>query len=343
MRVLQTARVLLLIVATLAGSVLGALAQGTPAVPAPAACADGAATPVASAYPMTVTDDAGRSVTVAAEPQRIVTIAPSNTEIAFALGLGDRVVAVDPVSDYPPEATAKPRIGGYIDPNPEELVAAKPDLVLVTAAAEGPLLDKLDSLGLTTVVVEPTNLDGVLASIDLVGAIAGVPEAAHALTCEMAGRIAAVAAAVAGEPQPRVFLEYSPDLYTAGPGSFGDDLIRHAGGTNIAADATTAWPQLSTEAVVAADPEVVLLGDGDAGTTPEQVAARPGWSGVAAVRDGRVVLLNADLVARPGPRIVDGLEAMARAIHPDKFPPAASTPVAAGEPATSPGATPPAA
>ncbi len=283
-----------------------------------------AATPVAAAtFPLTITDDAGRRVTLAHAPQRIVSIAPSNTEILFALGLGERVVGVDDVSDFPPEAAAKPRVGSYVEPDLERVAALQPDLILAAGLHEGNVLTRLDGLGLTTIVVEPTDLQGVLASITLVGQITDHASQAARLTCALSTRIMAVTTAVANANRPRVFFELSPDLYTAGPGSFVDDLIRRAGGDNIAAGAGTAWPQLSAEAVVAADPDVILLADHGAGVTPAQVAARPGWADVAAVRAGRIVPLNPDLVARPGPRLVDGLEAIARAIHPDRFPSAA--------------------
>lgn len=296
----------------------GSAAQATPVPPS---CAAGpGATPVAAAFPLTVTDDLGRSVTFDQAPERIVSIVPSNTEILFALGLGDRVVAVDAFSDFPPEAASKPRVGDYLNPNIEGMVAAEPDVVLAAASHDATVLPALERVGVPVVAIEPGSVDEVLAGIDLIGRIAGVPERAAALSCDIAGRIAAVEAAVAGAERPRVFFEISADLYTAGPGSYIDDLIGRAGGANIAAGADTAWPQLSAEAVVAADPEVILLVDDVPGAAPESVRTRPGWSDVAAVRSGRIVVLEADPVVRPGPRLADGLEAMARAIHPDRFP-----------------------
>ena len=126
-------------------------------------------------------------------------------------------------------------------------------------------------------------------------------------------------AKVAGAPSPRIFFEIDPKLYTAGPGTFIHDLIHRAGGTNIAADATTRYPQLSSETVVLKDPEVIVLADDVAGQSPETVKARPGWREVSAVRTGRIVSIHPDLTNRPGPRLVDGLEALAKALHPDRF------------------------
>ncbi len=158
----------------------------------------------------------------------------------------------------------------------------------------------------------------------------------------MQARVDAVTAAVAGAPRTSVFFELDPGLFTVGPGTFVADVIDRAGGDNIAADAAEMWPQLSAEAVVSANPDVILLVDEVAGVTPEQVAARPGWQGIAAVEQDRVVPIDPDLVARPGPRVVDGLEAVAAALHPDRFPeaardhrrdPVAPPPAAGGQPA----------
>jgi iron complex transport system substrate-binding protein len=297
--------------------VANASAQATPGA---VACG---ATPVAASatvFPLVITDDAGREVTIERSPTRIVSIAPSNTEMLFALGLDERIVGVDSFSTYPPEAGQKPQVGSYLEPDLERVVAADPDLILATEAHLGTVLPELDALGLPTVVIEPKDLDEVLSGMLLVGTIADTSPRAQQVVCELQARVDAVTDAVAGAPRPRVFFELSPDLYTAGPGSFVDDLIDRAGGVNVAAGAAEMWPQMSAEAVVAADPEVVLLADHEAGVTAEQVAARPGWQGMSAVEQGRIVSLDSDLVARPGPRVVDGLEAIAAALHPDLLP-----------------------
>ena len=288
------------------------------ATPAATVCA---ATPTAApVFPLTVTDDAGREVTIERPPERIVSIAPSNTEILYALGLQDRVVAVDTYSNYPPEASEKPQVGDYLEPDLESVVAAEPDLILAAELHLGTVLPELETLDLPAVVVEPTNLDEVFASMLQVGTIAGEPARATELVCELQARVDLVTAAIAGAPRPRVFFELDPGLFTVGPGNFVADVIDRAGGDNIAADAAEMWPQLSAEAVVSANPDVILLADEVAGVTPEQVAARPGWQGIAAVAQDRVVPIDPDLVARPGPRVVDGLEAVAAALHPDRFP-----------------------
>lgn len=275
-------------------------------------------------FPLVITDDLGREVRIERPPTRIVSIAPSNTEVLYALGLADRVVGVDSYSNYPPEAAEKPQVGEYIAPDLERIVAAEPDLILATAAHRETVLPELETLRLPTVVIEPLNLDEVFASIELVGEITGESARAREVVCSLQTRVNAVEAAVAGAPSTRVFFELSPDLFTTGPGSFIDDLITRAGGANIAAGVGEMWPQLSAEAVVTADPEVIILADHEAGITPEQVVARPGWQGISAVAQRRIVPIVSDLVARPGPRVVEGLEAIAAALHPDRFPEADS-------------------
>lgn len=284
---------------------------------------DCAATPLAEAtttFPLVVSDDAGREVAIEQAPERIISIAPSNTEIVYALGVEDRLVGVDSYSNYPPQVSEQPRVGDYVAPNLEALVAAEPDLILASEVHVPTLVPELETLGLTTIVIEPANLEEVYTGIELIGQVTDEGAAAQDLVCGMQARVTAVSKAVASAPRPSVFFELSPDLYTAGPGSFVDDVLQRAGGENVAAGAGELWPQLSAEAVVSANPEVILLADHGAGVTAEQVAERPGWQTVSAVEQGRIVEVDPDLIARPGPRVVDGLEAVAKALHPDRFP-----------------------
>ncbi|MFN8590353.1 MAG: ABC transporter substrate-binding protein [Thermomicrobiales bacterium] len=280
-----------------------------------------AATPgVPQTFPVSARDDLGREVTITAAPERIISLAPSNTEILYALDLGSTIVALDAYSDYPPAVADVPRVGDYVDPDLEEIVAFAPDLVLLTSVHEATLLPRLEEMHIPAAVLEPLTLDATLADIGLVGALTGATAASDQLTCQLEARIAAVERALAGAPAPRVFFELSPDLYTAGKGSYIDDLLTHARGTNIVGSEGGPWPQISAEALIAADPEVILLADHEAGVTPESVAERPGWDVVSAVKNGRIVSLDSNLVARPGPRVVDGLDAIARALHPDLAP-----------------------
>jgi iron complex transport system substrate-binding protein len=309
---------------------LGACAAPSPtaptAVPTAAAARPAAATPVVTTataatagFPVTIKDDAGRQVTLVRAPQRIVSIAPSNTEILFALGLGDRVVAVDQFSNYPPEAKQKPQLGSYVKPDLEALVAATPDLVLATEVHTRAVLPELEARKLVTVVVDPKNVDQVFDRILLVGKLTGQDARAEKLVGELKERSSSTTAKVKDAPKTRVFFELSPQLHSAGPGTFVHDLIERAAGQNVAADAGQPWPQLSLETIVQRDPEVILLADEVAGESAATVRARPAWDKLSAVKSGRVVVIDPDLANRPGPRIVDGLEAIARALHPDRF------------------------
>lgn len=269
----------------------------------------------------TVTDDVGRTVTLKTAPQRIVSLAPSNTEVLYALGLGARVVGVTEFCNYPPEAKEKPKIGGFTKIDLERVVGLNPDLVLATNIHNRTVVPELEKRGITVVVVEPKNVNDVLTKITFVGKLTGASDNAAKLTAQMQARIDAVISKVAtAKNKPRVFYEIDKSLYTPGPGSFIDDMIVKAGGINIAADAKGSYVQLSPEAIIAKDPEVILLGDMAFGESPESVRARPGWANISAVKNGRIVPIpNEDVVSRPGPRVVEGLELIARALHPELF------------------------
>lgn len=271
-----------------------------------------------------VRDMTGREVEVSRSPTRVVSLAPSLTEILFALGASDLTVGVTDFCDYPPEAGGKPKVGTVLAPNPEVILGLQPDLVLATTEGnrqETVLL--LERLGLPTFVVRPEGLDGIYASIRLVGRLLGRPTRASALVEAMRSRVSWVAQQVAGRPRVRVLYVLWPDpLITAGRGSIIDDLIAVAGGENVAGGIGLRYPRLGLEEVLRVDPEVILLaGMGSRPLRPEAVRGWEGWQVLRAVRAGWVRSLDGDLLHRPGPRIVEGLEAMARALHPDAFPP----------------------
>ncbi|MBM3128339.1 MAG: cobalamin-binding protein [Chloroflexi bacterium] len=282
------------------------------------ACAP-APTPMPAAQ--TFTDDAGRVVALKGAPQRIVSLAPSNTEVLYALGLGARVVGVTQYCNYPPEAQEKPKVGGFSKIDLEKVVGLNPDLVLATNLHNKTVVPELEKRGLVIAVVEPKNVNDVLAKITFIGKLTGASENAAKLTAQLRSRIDAVTTKVATvKDKPRVFYEIDKSLYTPGPGSYIDDLLTKAGGVNIAADAKGSYAQLSPEAILAKDPQVILLGDMLFGESPESVRARPGWTNITAVKTGRIVPIpNEDVIARPGPRVVEGLEMIARALHPDLF------------------------
>lgn len=274
----------------------------------------------AAVFPLTLQDDVGTQVTLKAEPRRIVSLAPNHTETLFALGLGERVVGVTEYCNYPPEATTKQKIGGYADINLEQVVALQPDLVLASTLHMAQVVPALRERGLTVFVAEPDSVLDTLDTIVTIGRITGKEAEAQTLTAQMQSRIEAVQAKVKNAPRPKVFWELGAELYTAGPGSFINDLITMAGGENIAASTGQPWPQMSVEAIVLQDPDVIILADHNYGETIDTVKQRPGWANIRAVKEGRIIeLVNDDIVSRQGPRIVDGLEFIARALHPELF------------------------
>lgn len=306
---------LLLVVVTACGGAVNSPPSTPGDTPGATPSASAAANPAPS--PISLGDDAGRVVTLAAPPERIVSAAPSTTELAFAVGLGDEVVAVDKFSNYPPEAASRTSIGSYIEPDLEAILGARPDLVLVTDVHLAELVPALEQRGIPTLVLSARNIEGVLLNLLLLGRVAGDEAEAERVVADLRTRIAAVETRVAGREPVGVFYELDPSLFTAGPGTFIDDVIRRAGGRNIAAAAGEAYPQLSAEEVIAADPAVILLADEAAGVTPEAIAGRAGWASVDAVESGRIVLINPDIGSRPGPRVVDALELIAAALHPE--------------------------
>ena len=277
--------------------------------------------------PITLTDVAGRKVTLAVPPQRIISLAPSNTEILFALDLGPKVVAVDDFSDYPVEAKALPKIGGSSGKyNFEQIVALKPDLILAAEITSPEAIKKLEDLKLTVAVVSvtQTSFDSILNDITLVGQMTGQVEQAQLVTSAMKQKMDAIKSKVAtAKTQPRVYWELDASdpakLFTVGPGNFVNDLITLAGGVNVFGTASKPYPQISVEQVVTANPDVIILSDAAYGITVESVLKRSGWENIAAVQKKQVFPIDSNLTNRPGPRIVDGFEAVARLIHPELF------------------------
>jgi len=273
--------------------------------------------------PGTYIDDMGRGVSIDKIPQRIVSHVPSITETLFALGLEERVVGVSDYCDYPEEAKLKPSVGNYFNPTIELIVALEPDLVLTDGHSES--IKGLEALGINFFVIDPKDIDGILEDIELLGKITGTGKKARALVNDMNGILAQVVSQVENAPKVRVFYVFdATDLnnpWTAGPGSFVDSLITMAGGENIAAEAQGAWVQFSIEQLVSSDPEIIMVDTihGTAIVSEEELRAHPAWRETTAVRQGKIYRVDGDLVNRSGPRIIQGLEEMARIIHPELF------------------------
>ena len=273
---------------------------------------------------LTFTDGLGREIQLAGPAQRVVSLAPSNTEILFAVGAGAQVVGRDEFSDYPPEAASIDSVGGSMGQySAEAIVALKPDLVLAAEINTPELVKQLEDLGLTVYCLKnPTTLEGMYDNLGIVGQLTG-----HDVT-ELVDSLKARVAAVDEKIMPLssvipVFYEIDASdaskPYTYGPGTFGDLLIARAGGSNIAGSLTDAYPQISLEQLIVANPAVIILGDSMWGVTPESVKDRAGWEYLGAVQNGRVFPFDDNLISRPGPRLVDGLEQLAKLLRPELF------------------------
>jgi iron complex transport system substrate-binding protein len=267
-------------------------------------------------------DELGREVLIPHPPQRIISIAPSVTEILFALDLGDRIVGVSSYCNYPPEAKRKERVGGYINPSMEKIIALHPDLVIQTADGDlKTFVDRLASLGIPVYITNPRSVTEVMDSILRIGEVTFASKGAQNLVNAMRGKMEEIQRRAQGQPRPRVLHAMSVDpLISSGKGTFVHDLILLAGGKNVAEDARGKHPQLSMEEVMARDPEVILLSAMlSSDSLQDQKKWWQRWREISAVRSGRIYAVEADLILRPSPRIVKGLEEVARALHPELF------------------------
>jgi iron complex transport system substrate-binding protein len=279
-----------------------------------------------TAPPQTFTDGLNRQVTVAGGiARRIVSLAPSNTEIIYAVGAGDQIVGRDQLSDFPEAAKSVTDIGPTFDAlNTEQIVSLKPDLVLAAEINTPEQVKQLENLGLTVYYLKnPLTLEEMYGNLEIVAQLTGHEQETAALIESLKARVAAVDQKIAPlSSRPNVFYELDgtdpAKPYTAGKGTFITQLIERAGGHNIASD-LEGYPQLSLEQVVAADPAFILLGDARYGVSPESIAQRPGWENISAVKNGKVLPFNDDLVSRPGPRLVDALEELAKLLRSDLF------------------------
>lgn len=274
------------------------------------------------ASPFTVTDDLGREVCIEKTPEAVVSLAPSATEILFALDVGNRVVGVTEKCDYPDGAKAKPKVGPYNSTSLEEILDKEPDLIL-TDGYDDRVMEQIKELDIPMLVLQPSDISGIFKDIKLVGQVMNVEHRAGKLVDGLEQRMdAVVELAATAASKPTVFFEIDATdqtkPWTAGPGSFADSMISLAGGQNIVKEGG-AWLQINLEKLLSADPDLIILDDQPA-VTPEQVIGRAGvWQELRAVKDQKVYAINPDLISRPGPRTIDGLEEMATIIHPELF------------------------
>jgi len=277
---------------------------------------------------ITITDDLGRAITLENPAKRVVSLAPSNTEILYAIGAGPQVIGRDTFSDYPDETQKVSDIGGgFGELNLEAILALDPDLVLAANLTPPEQIEALENIGLTVFsIANPSDFDELYENLDIVARLTGHEGEALSLIAELKSRIAVVEEKIVRvENRRMVFYELDGSEadapWTAGQNTFISTLINMAGGTNLGDRISNDWIQISAEELIAVDPEVIILGDYTwGGVLPEDVAARPGWGEITAVVNGDVHIFDDNLVSRPGPRLVDGLEAMAALLHPELFP-----------------------
>ena len=272
-------------------------------------------------------DGLARTVKLEKPAARIVSLSPSVTEILFAVGAGQQVVGRDSFSSYPPEAASIQDVGGSMGSYSYEVIASlEPDLVIASGINTPEQVSALENLDLTVYyLANPDDIEGLYTMFRTVGELSGHNEEADRLASSLEERVKAVEATIAtAKTTPLVFYELDGSdpakPWTPGPGSFVGLLIETAGGKNVGAVLDSQWAQISIEELLVQDPDLILLGDSIYGMTPDQVSTRPGWDGLTAVREGRLYEFNDDLVSRPGPRLVDGLELLAGIIHPELYP-----------------------
>lgn len=291
----------------------------TAAIPSPIA-------PSGAARAITVTDDFGKAVTLQEPPERIISLAPSNTEILFALGLGDRIVGVTDYCNYPPAALEKPKVGGYSTVNIERVVAADPDLVVASLGNTQDVVDRLRDLGLTVIGLNPLTIDDVLHDITLIGEATGQEEEAAVLVQNLTARIDAVTdktSILAERPTVAQVVWYDP-IWISGNNTFENEVIEKAGGIN-AFDYVEGWGIIGLEEFVAANPDYIIVnsgtGMGDSGTDIiyDYFMTEPRMQGLSAIQENQIYVIDADVISRGAPRIVDALEEVAQILHPDLF------------------------
>jgi iron complex transport system substrate-binding protein len=271
-----------------------------------------------------LTDEIGRKVWVPQEVNRVVSLAPNLTEIVFALGDGDHLSGDTDYCDYPLEATKKPHVGGPLNPNLEVIASLKPDLVLATKSINRrETTDALDRIGFPVYVTSgPHSVEEMITSVEHLGTVLGADKSATELAENLRGRLADLDRRLASASPRRVlFVVWTEPLITAGRDTFIADALRRAGGRSVV-ETNAEWPQISLEEIVHLQPEVLVFASAHAGDTQREIDTlhtRPGWKDLTALQKGKVVVVS-DAINRPAPRMVDVIERLAHALHPEAFP-----------------------
>ncbi len=271
-----------------------------------------------SGYPVKIVDGEGSEIDIEKPAEKIISLAPSMTETIFALGAGDRLVGVTSYCNYPEEAQEIDQIGDFEGPNLERVIEKSPDAVVALSMGEDER-SKLEDAGIKVFLQDPQNLDEVLDNIKNIGIILGLQEEAETLTSNMVSKKESIKEKVGNFESKKVFYEvWSEPLMTAGPGSILHELINLSNGENIAYDAKSIYPEYSLELLIDRNPEVYLTAD-DGFKTVEDIKNRSGYENITAIKENNIYMLHPDIVSRTGPRIIDGLEMIAQAIHPEAF------------------------
>lgn len=274
----------------------------------------------ATTYPVTVTDDLKNTVTIEKEPQKIVSLSPASTEILFAIDQGDKVVGRTDYDDYPQEALAVASIGDFNAPNIEKIMTLSPDLVLASDFISDDVRKQLEATGAKVMVFSPTSIDGIMNNIIVAGEMTNANDQAATVVKKMiADRQVIIDKAKTATTQKSVFVDVG-DFFSAGPGSMMDSMLTDINAKNIAADAATPWPQLSTEQIITSNPDVYI----SLYSTPDQIKATPGFDKITAVKNDDITYYKfldpeSNQIQRPGPRIVEGLALLAEDVYPEIF------------------------
>lgn len=277
---------------------------------------------VSDAGTLKLKDEVGREVTFSFPPKRIVSLAPNITEILFSLGLDEEVVGVSIHCNYPEKAKSRVRVGSYISIDFERVISLKPDLIIATGAGNPrEMVERLERLGFPSFVIFPKRFEDVLQSIRHLGRVSAKEREALSIIESMQRRKERVAERTKTLYRPKVFLQIGESpIVTVGKGSFGDDLIRLAGGENVAGKDKEMYPRLGMEEILKRSPEVILISSMNPKGDYERILREwARWKMIPAVKQGRIHLIDSDLIDRPSPRIIEGLEEMATLIHPGRY------------------------
>jgi len=279
-------------------------------------------------FPLMVEDHFGRQVEILQKPERIISLAPSNTELLFALGLDERIVGVTEYCNFPPEALAKPKAGSFSEPYLEQIVTLQPELIVASELAiTAEKLQQLEELQLPILVLHPAGFEEVCQTLEMLGSVTGEEEAARQLIADMRARVDAVQEKLQQLPDTRekvrvYYQVYHDPLMTAGGTSIISEIIEMAGGKNVFADVGAAYPKISSEAVIERDPEIILFphSHGTAEVPVAEIIDQPGWGTITALQAERIFGLDPDKISRPSPRLAGAVEELAKIFYPELWP-----------------------